>query len=220
MNRNDDEHQAQPTAVTEPLRIWTEATQDSFGDYVTIDTYDDGDITISIELKDSCVEAQAVFTPGDRPGFDRAWQAACRRSPVPALAGHPDIHTWFGLTYSDYLVLPRTLLQSMPDTWQRQFTALLADLGTAFDHVPQAEAYKVEAAEEHEVDSLTPDQLTAAGITVEEGENGDRMFTDPTGREMGSWERVLVVVPDPVPTYNRGRTRIPPHQAPKTSPAI
>jgi len=26
-----------------------------------------------------------------------------------------DIHTWFGLTYANYLVLPRTLLQSMPE---------------------------------------------------------------------------------------------------------
>jgi hypothetical protein len=35
------------------------------------------------------------------------------------------IHNWFGLTYSNYLVLPRALLQSMPKEWQRQFVALL-----------------------------------------------------------------------------------------------
>ncbi len=36
-----------------------------------------------------------------------------------------DIHEWFGLSYSSYLVLPRSILQSMPDEWQKQFVALL-----------------------------------------------------------------------------------------------
>ena len=39
-----------------------------------------------------------------------------------------DVHAWFGLTYSNYLVMNRTLLQSMPDEWQHKFVALLEDL--------------------------------------------------------------------------------------------
>ena len=29
------------------------------------------------------------------------------------------IHTWFGLSYSNFLVLHRACLQAMPDAWQR-----------------------------------------------------------------------------------------------------
>jgi hypothetical protein len=35
------------------------------------------------------------------------------------------IHTWFNLTYSSYLVLPRSLLQSTPFWWQAAFVKLL-----------------------------------------------------------------------------------------------
>ena len=137
-----------------------------------------------------------------------------------------DIHTFFGLSYSNYLVLPRTLLQSMPEEWQHRFTGMLDEMSAAFDHVPQADFYKVEAATEHEVSDLTGEQLKALGIAVEDGPCGEdhdcdadegvncwpiRVYTElPSGRQMGSWERVLIPVPDPVPSYNRGRTYIEP----------
>lgn len=35
------------------------------------------------------------------------------------------IHGWFGLSYANYLVLPRSLLQSMPDEWQDRFVSCL-----------------------------------------------------------------------------------------------
>lgn len=35
------------------------------------------------------------------------------------------IHEWFGLSYANYLVMPRSLLQSMPDDWQQRFVGLL-----------------------------------------------------------------------------------------------
>ena len=62
-----------------------------------------------------------------------------------------DIHEYFGLTYASYLVLPRTLLQSMPDGWQERFVAMLEEMDAAFDHVPQADVYEVKAAVEREV---------------------------------------------------------------------
>ncbi|EFC79182.1 hypothetical protein FrEUN1fDRAFT_7713, partial [Parafrankia sp. EUN1f] len=40
---------------------------------------------------------------------------------VPPRPESDTIHTWFGLSYSNYLVLPRSLLQSMPDRWQEPF---------------------------------------------------------------------------------------------------
>ena len=44
-----------------------------------------------------------------------------------------DIHTWFELTYSSYLVLPRSILQSMPMEWQYRFVALLDEAGDLCD---------------------------------------------------------------------------------------
>lgn len=35
------------------------------------------------------------------------------------------IHHWFGLSYSAYLVIPRSVLQSAPIEWQRKFVELL-----------------------------------------------------------------------------------------------
>ena len=136
-----------------------------------------------------------------------------------ALPAPVDVHTWFGLSYANYLVLPRTLLQSMPLRWQHQLTTLLDDLQAAFAHIPQAQAYQVTAAEEREVSDLTPAELQAAGVSIEEP---GRNHADPedwplptwhdtrTGHELQPWERVLIPVTDPVPACNRGRTRIEP----------
>lgn len=40
------------------------------------------------------------------------------------------IHAWFGLSYAKYLVLPRSILQSMPVEWQKDFVKLLEQLDT------------------------------------------------------------------------------------------
>lgn len=39
------------------------------------------------------------------------------------------IHDWFELSYSSYLVIPRSILQSAPDNWQEKFVKLLNELG-------------------------------------------------------------------------------------------
>lgn len=38
------------------------------------------------------------------------------------------IHEWFGLSYSNYLVLPRSILQSMPIDWQKKFIEITDEL--------------------------------------------------------------------------------------------
>lgn len=40
---------------------------------------------------------------------------------------------WFGLTYSSYLVLPRTLLCGMPIEWQERMVALLHEMTETYD---------------------------------------------------------------------------------------
>jgi hypothetical protein len=55
------------------------------------------------------------------------------------------VHTWFELTYANYLVLPRTLLQSMPDWWQAEFVKMLETLREGFAHLEHAPGYSVQA---------------------------------------------------------------------------
>lgn len=42
------------------------------------------------------------------------------------------IHEYFSLSYANYLVLPRSVLQSMPDEWQEQFVKLLSQITELF----------------------------------------------------------------------------------------
>lgn len=44
-----------------------------------------------------------------------------------------DIHTWFSLTYSSYLVLPRLMLSSMPLEWQYKFVELLEEMENSIE---------------------------------------------------------------------------------------
>ena len=45
------------------------------------------------------------------------------------------VHCWFGLTYANYLVLPRVLMEGMPMEWQEQFTRLLDEMKETFEPV-------------------------------------------------------------------------------------
>lgn len=153
-------------------------------------------------------------------------------APMPEPPAEP-VHEWFGLSYANYLVVPRTFLQSMPAGWQLRIVACLRELRDAYEHVDYPDVYDVHAAAEHIVDEMSADELALAGITVDyyRGEQPPAGLDDealhawqeehwhvpPTyhqgGRELDPGERVLLHVPDPVPHYNRGRTRIQPHLA-------
>ncbi|NCU33256.1 MAG: hypothetical protein EOM23_10085 [Candidatus Moranbacteria bacterium] len=41
------------------------------------------------------------------------------------------IHQYFGLTYASYLILQRSVMQSMPVKWQKKFVTLLEELDHA-----------------------------------------------------------------------------------------
>lgn len=43
-----------------------------------------------------------------------------------------DVHDWFGLSYSSYLCLPRSLMQEMSPAWQHQMVALLEQMHEEF----------------------------------------------------------------------------------------
>lgn len=46
------------------------------------------------------------------------------------------IHDWFGLTYAQFLTLPRVIMEAMPARWQEQMVALLDELGETYDYLP------------------------------------------------------------------------------------
>lgn len=44
-----------------------------------------------------------------------------------------DIQDFFELTYAQYLAIPRSVLQSMPNKWQYKFVELLDELDNTFN---------------------------------------------------------------------------------------
>ncbi len=127
-----------------------------------------------------------------------------------------DVHTAFGLSYSNYLVVPRTLLQSMPEFWQHRFVTLLDELYAAFAHVEQANNYIVTAATECTYSDLSDRDMAVLGVTRPDTPDGDDedadVYYDRDGTEHEPEDRVLTPAPggDPVPHYTRGRTYIEP----------
>lgn len=53
------------------------------------------------------------------------------------------LHAWFGLSYSNYLVLPRSLMQGMPSGWQRRMVRLLDEARQVYDSDKILDRYTV-----------------------------------------------------------------------------
>lgn len=62
---------------------------------------------------------------------------------VLAIDEQEPVHEWFELTYASYLVLPRSVLQAMPASWQLRFVGCLRELEEAFARVPEVGHYEV-----------------------------------------------------------------------------
>lgn len=133
------------------------------------------------------------------------------------------VHEWFELTYSNYLTLPRSLMQSMPGLWQSKMVALLDEMRAAFKHLEWPD-YKVDAGKWCYLSDLNDSTLDALGITSQcAGEDvterkhdpseccpGECIYYDRDGDQIDH-HTASVFVPgkDPMPHYNRGRTRVP-----------
>lgn len=128
-----------------------------------------------------------------------------------------DIHTWFSLTYANYLVLPRSVLQSMPEEWQHRFTAIMDEAQAAFSHLDWP-AYNVRVLK-REPEVISPEcpecegegwleqggrECQACPSCKGSGTEGDQRYE--TADEVGYRD-------DPIPHYDRGRTRLEPKGA-------
>ncbi len=123
-----------------------------------------------------------------------------------------DVHTWFGLSYSNYQVLHRTLLQSMPDEWQHRFVTCLEELRGAFRHVEQAPGYEVNAVEWKYVSELTDAEMKLTGVTLDWNEaQQESVYYDRDGDEIDAHVgKVAVPAHEPIPHYRRGREHVEP----------
>lgn len=130
-----------------------------------------------------------------------------------------DVHGSFGLSYANYQVLPRTLMQSMPEGWQYAYVALVNQLRDAFNHVDQADDYDVHPGTWKYANECSDAELARAGAELYyddpacEGEDadddGERRYLW-RGETYEPHDYIFVPGSDPVPAYNRGRTRIEP----------
>lgn len=133
------------------------------------------------------------------------------------------VHSMFGLSYANYFVMPRTVLQSMPLDWQERFVAVIDELeAVAAKHSITTPQYKVEAAVESEyweldlVDlarlEITRDWVCADECAFEDCDqdcDGDFVYYDADSRERQPYERVLISTgQDPLADYERGRRRL------------
>lgn len=119
-----------------------------------------------------------------------------------AAYGDEPVHEWFGLTYANYLVLNRSLLQSMPQEWQARFVAALDELREAYDHLDQP-TYDVRVLARAPEFGIYTAHDDCDGEGCEECDEGV-VYEDryETAEEVG-------FKTDPIPHYNRGRTRVP-----------
>jgi len=60
------------------------------------------------------------------------------------VVGDEPIHAWFELTYAQYLTIPRSILEAMPQEWQARFVRCLEELDEAFDWRPSEGRYWVQ----------------------------------------------------------------------------
>lgn len=129
--------------------------------------------------------------------------------------GRRDIHDYFELTYAHWLTLPRTLLQSMPDEWQKDFVALLDKFNEemAMDLLPATNVQVLRRSPERIEIREDCENCEGSGADDEE-EDGlckecDSMGDIPTGEERYETPEEVGEIPIPIAPYQRGRTQVP-----------
>ncbi|MCW0213541.1 MAG: hypothetical protein OJJ54_09285 [Pseudonocardia sp.] len=104
----------------------------------------------------------------------------------------------------DYLVVPRSLAESMPLRWQQVFAGMLADLHDAYGHL-QWPDYRVVPSRWELLADLDEEQLAAAGYVADLDRSGELEYRDASGAPVPNDHRVLAPVDDPLPAPSEGR---------------
>ena len=93
-----------------------------------------------------------------------------------------ELHEWFGLSYAQYLTIPRSALQSMPIEWQNKMAKLLEELDEKIDWRPDQGTYRVRL-----------------WLTEEVYDKDEEGFIEQWSCE----------IEDPLMDYDRGRRKLP-----------
>jgi hypothetical protein len=98
-----------------------------------------------------------------------------------------------------YVVLPRSLAESMPLPWQEQMAQLLFELQQAYGHLPWP-VYRVVPSRIERLADLDEEQLAEVGCVAEIDADGELRYRDRDGRVIEDPERheVLVSCVDPI----------------------
>lgn len=72
------------------------------------------------------------------------------------------VHIWFGLTYSNYFVIPRMAMEAMPLDWQRRFVALMDEASDTGIETPVYHVLRDDPEYTREVLEDPDDELSAA----------------------------------------------------------
>lgn len=118
------------------------------------------------------------------------------------------VHTWFELSYANFLVWHRTHMQSMPVEWQQRFADLAEELDAAYPDGTGVN-YEVATVRSEYVSELTDAEMKQLGVTTgddedeaeDEAEWRERVWYLKDGQEVPGVHRVGIPVPDPVPHY-------------------
>ncbi|GGM64512.1 hypothetical protein GCM10012275_38890 [Longimycelium tulufanense] len=114
-----------------------------------------------------------------------------------------------------YVVLPRSLAESMPLPWQQQMAHLLAEFHQAYGHLPWP-VYRVVPSRYERLVDLDEEQLAEVGCLVEIDSGGDLVYRDRSGQRIDDPEskQVLVSCLDPIPR-SPGGGHVPPASPPQ-----
>jgi hypothetical protein len=106
----------------------------------------------------------------------------------------------------DYLVVPRSLAQSMPLRWQQVFVELLEDLHDAYRNLEWPQ-YQVLPCRHELLADLDEEQLASAGYVADIDADGELIFRDSSERPVpdATTRRVLAPIVDPIPPASVGR---------------
>ncbi|MPZ83973.1 MAG: hypothetical protein GEV28_27715 [Actinophytocola sp.] len=99
-----------------------------------------------------------------------------------------------------YVVLPRSLVESMPLPWQQAMAQILAEFHQAYGHLNWPE-YRVVPSRRERLVNLDEEQLAEVGYLVEIDVDGELVYRERSGRRIDNPEEteVLVSCLDPIP---------------------
>ena len=72
-----------------------------------------------------------------------------KKKEKPIIVEEDAVHCWFELSYSSYMVLPWTMLQSMNCEWQKKFIELVNEMDNKLGHHNKVYSYTVLARDKN-----------------------------------------------------------------------